>query len=257
MNIFKYIARARRGSRNKRGSIITEAAVMLPVYIIAVVTLIYITRICNTDIIVFSAVENQVRETSAQQLSLIYTETGKDIENAGLDSSGFSIYVVPDLLSGSSIDSLQRVYFEYETHIAVPAAFKESASVKNVLLMRTWTGYEIEGDAFGFDKMSEDENGSPVCVFPRSGGRYHDEDCRYVNSYAVEKTLDADIRRKYKPCPLCTEGDEQNGDTVYIFRYGSSYHNSECSSVDKYVIEMDKADAVIKDYTACSVCGGD
>ena len=45
----------------KRGSIITEAAVMLPVYIIAVVTLVYIVRVCHTDIIVFSAVENEVQ----------------------------------------------------------------------------------------------------------------------------------------------------------------------------------------------------
>ena len=104
--------------------------------------------------------------------------------------------------------------------------------------------------------MALDEDGNVVCIFPRAGGRYHGTGCRYVNSYAAETVLDASVKKKYKSCPLCTSGSEAAGSTVYVFRYGGSYHSAGCDSVDKYVIDMDRADALIKNYSPCSVCGG-
>ncbi len=247
--------------RKKRGSIITEAAIMLPVYIIAVVTLVYITRVCHADIIIFSTLENELREASAQQTAPFFTGAGSAVGSSGLDRSRFDISWMPGGIAGAGhydgIDSLYKVTFKYDTKIALPAAFRDSIVVNNVLMIRNWSGKEISGAGpFGFERMAVDENGNLVCIFPRAGGRYHGTGCRYVNSYAVEVTLDAEIRKKYKPCPLCADGSEHAGSTVYIFRYGGSYHNSGCDSVDKYVIDMDRADAVIKNYSPCSVCGG-
>ena len=75
-------------------------------------------------------------------------------------------------------------------------------------------------------------------------------------SKSVQDLTLKSVKKKYKPCPLCTNGSEAAGSTVYVFRYGGSYHNAGCDSVDKYVIDMDRADAVIKNYSPCSVCGG-
>lgn len=246
-------------TQEKRGSIITEAAVMLPMFIIAVVTLIYIVRICHTDIIVFSTVENEVREASAQMTAPLLPGAGNAAGTAGLDRSRLDISWLPTGIADAydGIDRLYKISFDYDTKIAVPAAFVKNAAVSNAIVVRNWSGKEISGAApFGFERMAADEDGNVVCVFPRAGGRYHGTGCRYVNSYAVETTLDSEIRKKYKPCPLCADGNESSGSTVYIFRYGGSYHNSGCDSVDKYVIDMDRADAVIKNYSPCSVCGG-
>lgn len=252
-------SRGRKEGVEKRGSIITEAAIMLPVYIIAVVTFIYITRVCHTDIIIFSTVENEVRESSAQSFAPLFPGIGEAVDASGLDRRNFDISWIPSgIMDGSEeIDSLYKVTFKYDTKIAMPAVFKRNVVISNAIVVRNWKGKEISGaEAFGFSRMASDESGNIVCVFPRAGGRYHGTDCRYVNSYAAEATLDAEIRKKYKPCPLCSDGNEATGSTVYIFRYGGSYHNSGCNSVDKYVIDMDRADAVIKNYSPCSVCGG-
>ena len=247
------------GYAEKRGSIITESAVMLPVYIIAVVTLVYIVRICHTDIIVFSAAENEVRKACAQATAPVFPEAGQAAAAAGLEKSRFDVSWMPGGIAGGydGIDSLYKISFKYDTKIAVPAAFRDSIAIDNVIMARNWKGKEITGaDPFGFDRMALDEDGNVVCIFPRAGGRYHGTGCRYVNSYATETVLDASVKKKYKPCPLCTSGSEAAGSTVYVFRYGGSYHNAGCDSVDKYVIDLDRADAVIKNYSPCSVCGG-
>lgn len=255
----KNILSAVRPRGRKAGSIITEAAVMLPVYIIAVVTFVYITRVCHTDIIAFSVMENEIRGSSAMLTLPLCPGAGAAVGAAGLDSGRFDVSFMPGGIAGGydGIDQLYKISFKYDTRIAAPAAFRKNIVINNTIMARNWSGREIKGaDPFGFERMALDEAGNVVCVFPRAGGRYHGTGCRYVNSYAVETTLDSEIKNKYKPCPLCSDGKESYGSTVYIFRYGGSYHNAGCDSVDKYVIDMDRADAVIKNYSPCSVCGG-
>jgi hypothetical protein len=223
----------------RRGSMLTEGAVFLPVYIIAVVTLIYLVRICWTDVLVFSTVENQVREASVGVNLNMFQETRSALNSAGADGSRLKIYSIPSDVSAK-----------------LPVSIRKNIVLENELVYRQWTGMSIDGEAFGYDRMEIDETGNTVYVFPRSGGRYHGRTCRYVNSYDVESVLSQEIKTKYSRCPLCTDGSEHIGNTVYIFQYGRSYHNADCDSVDKYVIEIDKADAVIKGYSECSVCGG-
>ena len=102
------------GYAEKRGSIITEAAVMLPVYIIAVVTLVYMVRICHTDIIVFSAAENEVRKACAQATAPVFTEAGQAAAAAGLEKSRFDVSWMPGGIAGGydGIDSLYKVSFK-------------------------------------------------------------------------------------------------------------------------------------------------
>ena len=122
------------GYAEKRGSIITEAAVMLPVYIIAIVTLVYIVRICHTDIIVFSAAENEVRKACAQATAPVFTEAGQAAAAAGLEKSRFDVSWMPGGIAGGydGIDSLYKVSFKYDTKIAVPAAFRDSIANSNI-----------------------------------------------------------------------------------------------------------------------------
>jgi hypothetical protein len=220
------------------------------------VTLIYLVRICWTDVLVFSTVENQVREASVGVNLNMFQEMRSSLNSAGADGSRLKIYSIPSDVSAEGMDSLENVYFSYDTAIKLPVSIRKNIVLENELVYRQWTGMSIDGEAFGYDRMEIDETGNTVYVFPRSGGRYHGRTCRYVNSYAVETVLSQEIKTKYSRCPLCTDGSEHIGNTVYIFQYGRSYHNADCDSVDKYVIEIDKADAVIKGYSECSVCGG-
>ncbi|MBR6015098.1 MAG: hypothetical protein IK059_03350, partial [Firmicutes bacterium] len=108
-----------------------------------------------------------------------------------------------------------------------------------------------------FENPEEEEVYEEVWVFPRSGERYHTEDCRIVNSYPQQRVLSQGVKIKYRPCKLCNAKALPNGSVVYCFKSdGSKYHRANCSAVDKYVISMDKSDAEAEGYTPCKICGG-
>ena len=46
------------------------------------------------------------------------------------------------------------------------------------------------------------------------------------------------------------------GAVVYYFRYGEAYHEAGCSTIEKYVVNMDRRDAEKRGYLPCSKCGG-
>ncbi len=241
--------------KSKKGSMIVEGAIFIPVFVVAAVVLVCLVKACWLQILVFNAAADQIKIAAANEMSVSAYGVSSELEDSGVDSSGLT------LRSGGSvtvagIPDIQRIDFSYDSRIALPVSNVKSIFLDNRILSRKWTGKDIEGTAFGFEAMERDEDADEVYVFPRSGGRYHSEGCRYVQSYAEKTVLSANIRKKYDACPLCTEGDEYDGQQIYIFRYGNSYHEADCHSVTKYVIRMDRRDAELKSYTSCSVCGG-
>lgn len=240
----------------RRGSMIVEGAVFLPVYIFAAVALILLIKACWLDIIVYSAAHNEIAENSSIDKISVYLELKHALNEAGADGNNIILTETDCILDCPGMDNLKKYSFIYDTEIRTPDPLVKHILLKNSLVSRKWTGFSVNGSQFGFDNMSLDENGHIVYIFPRSGGRYHEENCRYVNAQYETLVLNDSLKNRYDPCSLCIKGDEPDGQEVCIFKYGSSYHNKYCTSVDKFVIKIDERDAVIKNYTPCSICGG-
>ena len=239
----------------KSGSILTEGAIFIPIYIIAAVTLLYLVKICMISVIVTDAAENAAGITSVAESDAAVYSSGSYLGDNGLDEACLKSFCTA-FEGKSGIEDLKSIKLIYDTKISLPLPIIKQASVTCIMPVRHWTGSSFTGSPYGFEMMEKDEDSSLVVIFPRSGSRYHDSDCRYVKSYAEKTLLTAELRNKYSACPLCTKGKLKDGSSVYIFPSGKSYHCKDCSSVTRYVTEIDVQDAVSKGYTACTVCGG-
>ena len=244
--------------KQKKGSMLVEAAIVFPVYIIAVVTLCWLVKACFLETAVFSTVTDRVHHASVSLTgtAMLQRDIRSALEEAGGESSQYSQKSIETGLTAGGVGEFERLKYRYETKIRVPLPFVTEIYLDHELIYHKWTGCSTEGTPLPFSSMESDGTGHPVLVFPRSGGRYHASSCRYANAYPTEVVLTPEIRKKYDRCRLCTEGDEADGQKVYVFRYGGSYHESDCSSIDKFTVPMDQADAEHKGYTSCKICGG-
>ena len=242
----------------KKGSMIVEASIVFPVYIIAVVTLCWLVKACFLEAAVFSTVIDQVHHVSVSETGTTGLQSGvkSALEISGIEGSLYSQKSLGGNYTAAGVSGFQRLRYRYTTKIQIPLPFVKKINLDNEILFHPWTGSSGVGAPFSFENMESDGNGVPVVIFPRTGGRYHTTSCRYANAYPTEIVLTEAVRKKYDRCRLCTEGDEADGQKVYVFRYGGSYHESDCSSVRKFTMTMDLEDARKKGYTACSICGG-
>ena len=118
---------------------------------------------------------------------------------------------------------------------------------------RAWTGYDVT------QYVSDERQEDPMVYVTKTGIVYHmDRNCTYLNP-AVESAAMASLaeRRnqsggKYRPCEIC-DGEKAQGQ-VYITAQGSSYHSRiQCSGLKRtiYTVPLSKAQG----RGACSKCG--
>ncbi len=264
---------------SRKGSLIVETAIFLPIFIISILTLSALIKAVGLQTVLAETFADEARKFSVQSyvfenltenlpeditgLAVNAADQGvclQQIRSAlrqrGIDPSCVKLDSYVRGLTRGGISDVTEARISYDMKIALPAPLIKKIAIENVLYYRDWDGENLSGELFSFERMMVDEDGRIVCVFPNSGTRYHTTTCRYVNSYAVETVLTAQVMREYDPCPLCIDEDGVLGERVYVFRYGNSYHRASCNAVKKYVIEMDREDAKAKGYFACSVCGG-
>lgn len=245
-----------RSWHRRQGSIMVESAIVLPVFILALVTLACLIHTTWVQTMVFSTAVDESRQASALRMPVRPSSVRAALEKEGLNGERLTAGVSYGSAYVTGIPDLQRLRVSYEIPVQMPIPFVRNISLDSVVLTRPWTGKLCSGEPMPFESMAQEDDGYTVTLFPRAGGKYHVESCRYVKSYPQEVSLSASVRKKYSPCPLCTEGGEPDGQMVCIFRYGSAYHKKSCSSVTRYVIRMDRKDAEKRGYRPCSVCGG-
>ncbi|MCQ2547413.1 MAG: hypothetical protein MJ145_00205 [Clostridia bacterium] len=233
---------------------------MAPLFIIGSLILLSITTmygICES--INYSICD----ELSLTQAKSVYTpvdlSTEKAIKkrvNEGHSISDFNIssyrYRYRGLLYKQQIKLDYSCTFKTNTIIDVGKGFTFSESIA----LRAFTGDTQSDTPTSEAEFMRNAKYEAVYVFPESGMRYHKASCTYVKSNPKKTSLSASIKGKYDACRICGASAARMGDTVYIFQYGGSYHLKGCKTIDKYVIEMDRDDAIEKGFSACKKCGG-
>lgn len=249
-------------SNTKAGYVTLEAAMVLPIVIIGILTLGYFIKIYSTaENITYSMIDEAGRLAAQAygrkaapsfpaKLEARVREENNSLER--IQTVNFRY-----LYSDGGKDGLIALGCRYRIALALPIRLTDSVELESRLKCRGFTGTQSAGTAMPFSDMEKNGDSSMVLVFPMWGEKFHTKACRFVSASALQKVLTPQLKRQYKPCRLCRPESLPTGSYVYCFlRAGEVYHQKSCHTVEKYTIEMEKEDAWSKGYRPCKTCGG-
>ena len=252
----------------KRGSTAVETAILLPLFVIGILTIGYLLKFCMISEGVHHALTDEAHRIMAEASCVPYPAFGEKelVKRIAYESRGEAqrvkadrfLYRVPGISKGGRVyTDLIAISVSFETPLKLPRLFLSEVKGERTALCRAFVGMEQGGQALPFSDMEQREDGKTVWVFPRAGERYHGEHCSYIENDPREVLLDRAVRVKYTPCKLCKPSERRDGTLVYCFlTSGRAYHLGECYIVERYVIEIGKEDAEAQKYKPCKKCGG-
>ncbi len=241
-------------SNSKKGSLLIETTVILPLFIIAVIIMAYCVRVYAIDeFIGFKMCDETRRIISYPKNKVIFASSISDIVSEVKSSA--------DEITGAEISAMKFSYADlaYELEDLYEISLRYKIDLKLPIDMTDELIREKTVVARGFSgriyRPSDYDSGDEIVwVFPEHGSRYHKAHCRYIKVYPKEKILTSVIKSKGCACKICASGELALGDRIMIFNSGK-YHKEECSTVTKYVISIPLAEAAADGrYTPCSKC---
>lgn len=299
MKKYTYIDNSSRKQRrllkrclNKQGSVLVEAAVFLPVFLIAMFTMALLIRQVGIDETVFHSMLNQSRLMSVVNYSRELAGelgdigfSGEELEKKTALLSGYAgfwrkgmylaglqsqleneLALPPDTVSlhyfhpdykDLDRDHLCAAIAQYRTAVPLPHAFQKEILSRQKLVSRAFVGKTADAEHTTAQEMETEKESCIVYIFPHSGKRYHSQQCSIVSAQPVLITLNNSIKRNFNPCERCRAESISNGSGVYCFQsYGGVYHRGSCKTVAKYILKTEKDEAVRQGYTPCQKCGG-
>lgn len=272
-----------------KASVSIEAALTLPVVLLALAILIQPITVMNTSRQMQTVCEDICKDVAASVCD--YTKDSTDDTTSGSDNRDNEKH------SGDSGGDIGTLALDALTSIALGKYAKEKALVEindsrisNVDFMGTQfmlgddmitVSLEYRYDLpflelFGLDEVtqtvtasrrawtgrkgsggdSDELEGDDIWVYiAKHGTRYHlSSECRYLNTEGMSSvSYEAALASGKTFCERCgrTAGP---GDTVYVFSGGSKYHLSDKCKVDvPWVKKVKKSD--VEYMGACKVCG--
>lgn len=254
-------AALRRAAAGKEGSYIVEAAIALPLFLIAVLVM-------SSIILMYSCIESssfaiagEMRRSSAEA---IYADTGilvphrvkerllrdhSQVDQARTTDFGYRV-------SRWGQDELIVLSMRLRLRTKNPMGLRVQADYDLSMVTRAYVGRIRDISNMTAGEMAGDD-AEPVFIFPKRGEKYHSKGCGFLTAASTSGVLTSSVRRKYKPCPLCGSRKASNGSLIYYFpAAGEDYHLGGCPALQRNYIEIDKKDAQARGYTPCSKCGG-
>lgn len=247
-----------RKLREKKGGYIAEAAIIVPVFILAVTALIgIIPVIAMAENLVFASSDELRREMllcglqpSASRMPVLL-EARVHRENRELRHLYITGYQYR--FSHGTMEDLIEVRMLAKGGVHDPLGQFDDIRFPALVTGRAFTGRVRRGSARG--SFTDEEK--LVWIFPEDGIRYHQENCQHVRACCKMRPLSDAIKKKYHPCPNCKASSASLGTPVYVFESaGEAYHYGSCRSVTKWCSQMSLNEAKKLGYTACRTCGG-
>lgn len=250
-------------NRNTRkGSYTLEAAILLPLFIVGVLTLGFTIRMISAaENITFAATdEARLIAGSAYNIPIapfFSTKLQSRIIDENPNASLINVGEFRYLYQSQDYDGLISFRLNYWIEAGLPLGMIDGMDVTQRYRCRGFIGRTDQGTPISFDDMEKNSTASMVWLFPDGGKKYHSKSCTYVTSYPVLVILNEDIQKQYEPCTKCNSETAEIGSLVCCFQaYGEAYHQPFCPTVDKYIISMEKNQAEARGYVPCLKCGG-
>ena len=249
----------RTSASGLKGIITIETALVLPIFLFAVLSLISVIEIHCVRIKMQYALLNAGKDAAVYMAEMPILNTGKlqndIVKNIGserLDNSlikggsgglscGESYY--------SSMTGEINLKLKYKIKLPFPEFTNLSKTIVEEAKIRAWTGYY---------KVDKDPDDDEIVYVTKHGSVYHtDHNCTYLKPSVhfipydeVEHYRNKNGGR-YKKCDKCVHGESTSG--VYITENGDKYHNSlKCSGLKRTVYAVKKSE--IEGKGACSKC---
>ncbi len=243
-----------------KGSVTVEAALAVPFFFLAVLSLFYIIEVMSIRTAIRSGMQYAGKKY-AQEAYLKPTVSINSLERdivqaVGTDRLNRSIVeggaggICCDTSRISSVSAILDLKVTYKVQLPIPAFHFATADMQERMRIKGWNGYVKSGIT------AED---STTVYITETGMVYHlDYHCNYlelsIRMVPVQNVgeLRNESKGKYYPCEHCMGGNTPNG--VYITDYGDRYHSSlGCSGLKRTVYAVPLSEAVGKG--ACSKCG--
>lgn len=245
------------------GSLTTEAAMVIPLFIMCLTALLCIILAIQIQVRVQKALYNQAMKTAGYSYYLSLADASETVEEilqeeyikyAVIDEVGRDFLDRSIVVGGSRGISLgwtpmpeERMFdvlIKYK--IKVPFDFLGIAAINMTARARCHTWEPGESGNASWDEEY-------VYMTPH-GSVYHTyRDCTYLE-VKVQQTKMSSAMYSYSPCSICTKTAPNLTATVYITEYGTKYHvDRMCRSLIKNYMCISKEEAE-KNYPICSKC---
>ena len=253
------------------GSLTIEASLVLPVFIMAILVLLFFVQAIQMQVQIQKALFNQTVKTAGYAYYLSQTEIPAEAEQF-LEAEFIKMNVINELgpdffkngyivngknglilnLSNISDEGIIDIALQYRMQVPFDIFGVGKLDFVARARCRTWDGKF--SDITGY-------KGKMVYVTP-NGEVYHVSDkCTYIvksvsscNYHSIDKkrNFSGGI---YYPCNTCAEGKTPIGmQLVYYTNYGTRYHlDALCQNLNTNVFAMNEETAK-KKYRACSKC---
>ena len=243
----------------QKGSVTAEAAVAVPVFFLAVVTMLYLLEMMAVHTAVRSGLQyagkKAAKESCVTQMlmpsrienDLVYAVGEERLERSIVRGGSSGIDCSRSKMSART--GIGKLTTEYQVVIPVPLFGIAPVKCSETMKIKAWSGYEREGWM---------ETGNDTVYVTETGLVYHkDYHCSHLDlsirmtHLELVEGLRNENGGKYYPCEHCVKG---NGGNIYITNSGDRYHSSlSCSGLKRTIYAIPISEAAGKG--ACSRCG--
>ncbi len=248
--------------RSRRGHYIIEATMLLPLVLLMILALGYFTKAAGSWENCFHCAADESCRAAAMACDGVsgYTAPARIRRRIENDVTGISDYHVRGFLCGYSADGLDQLSsytLSCSSDLRLPAGFGNLFEFSSRIRYRNFVGRKTSGDPLGTEGLEDGLPADPVWVFPRSGEKYHTENCTYVKASVHQAVLTSSLRSRYASCSACHSQTCENGSVVYCFDgEDTAFHRGSCRTIQRQTTVIDRTEAMQKGYTPCSKCGG-
>lgn len=239
-----------------RGSLTLEAALVLPLFLFAVATILSLFLLMQTQYVVGNSLAQAVSDTA-----LMRNRTPKQVKT--LTQAAFyknlAVQKCPlSMIKGGAAGfswkntNVDNAYIDacvtYDIKLPLNFFGKGAMRVADECRVHRWTGRQKEGAGEG--------EGEWVFVTPTQSVYHGSRNCSHLK-LSIKTVSTAAIKKgsaSYAPCGHCAKGRKKGG-VVYVTAQGGRYHcRIDCSGLKRTVYMVKKSQ--VKGKGPCSRCGG-
>jgi len=250
----------RASAFTSKGSITVEAAIVIPMFFLAILCLACVLEMMSMRLLMRTALCNAGRDISQQAYSVPMT-TGYGVKERIVNDVGEE-RIEHSLIKGgvSGISCNRTTYDEataifdlvlsYQMQVPFPIPALPAVRCEEELRVKGWTGYT---------KKETGEDADTTVYVTKTGTVYHkDMFCKYlVSSVRTITWEELEEKRnlsggKYYACEVCGKTADNTG-RIYITDYGDRYHVSiGCNSLKRVVYAVPYKE--VSEREGCSKC---